>query len=541
MLDLAIHDALLIDGSGSPGIRCDVGIRGARIESVTSAGELRNADAAERVDAEGLCLTPGFIDSHTHSDVALLGAPDALPKVRQGVTTEIVGNCGWSTVPGGYPESETYRRLGQPIFGYPDVPWTWDDQAGYERALAHRGTAVNVAALVGHGALRAAVLGFEDRPATVADMQRMKALLDSSMRQGALGLSTGLAYVPGCYSPTAELSELAQVVSSHDGIYATHLRDQGDGLLDSVEEALAIGTASGASVLISHHKTVGRRNFGRVRQTLTRLDDAYASGLATYSDIYPYLAGSSTMLALLPPWVLQANDVPLVDRLRDPATRTRIRRDLREGLDGWENRARTVGWESIRVAAVASARNRGLVGQTLSDIARLRRGDPVDTMLDLLADEDGNVNSLIVNSCEEDLVTVLQHPRTMIGSDGIDVGEQPHPRLYGTFPRVLARYVRDRRDLTLEQAIHKMTGLTARVFGLARRGLVRPGYVADLVLFDAAAIQDLADYDEPRRFPSGISDVWVGGKRVVARGSPSGLRPGRFLRRARHADHLSPL
>lgn len=534
MFDLILDDATVIDGSGAPAARCDVAVRGGRIDAVAPAGALATSAAQERVAADGRCLAPGFIDSHTHSDLALLGDPDAGPKISQGVTTEIIGNCGWSTVPGGHPHAAPYARMARPIFGHPGVRWNWSDLGGYFAALSQRGTAVNVAALVGHGALRAAVMGFAERRAEAAEREAMCRLLDSAMRQGSLGLSTGLAYAPGCYAPAEEVVELARVVARYGGIYATHLRDQVNGLENSVEEALEIGKRSGSPVLISHHKTVGPRNFGLVRSTLARLDEEHAEGLATYSDVYPYLAGSSSMLPLLPPWVLSDGGEPLARRLRDPEVRRRIRRDLREGLPGWENRAATVGWERIHVAGVGSDRSQRYVGRSLAELATERGVDGVDALLDLLADEDGEVGSLIFNSCEEDLVTVLQHPRTMIGSDGLDVGDRPHPRLYGTFPRVLGRYVRERGLLTLETAIHKMTGLTAAVFGLQDRGLVRPGCWADLVLFDPATIVDRADYDQPRRYAAGICDVWVNGRRVSHDGRPTGERPGRSLR------HRSP-
>lgn len=528
--DLVLADAFVVDGSGRPGESSDVGVRDGRIEHVGRAGSLARDAADERVDATGLCLAPGFIDSHTHSDVALLGDPDATPKVSQGVTTEVIGNCGWSTFPGGHRHADTFRRQGLPIFGHANVAWTWSDMEGYAGALARRGTAVNVVALVGHGALRASVMGFDDREAGADELDAMRAALDAAMRHGAAGLSTGLAYAPGCYASTEEIAVLAAVVARHRGLYATHLRDQCDGLVESVEEALSIGEKAGVPVLISHHKAVGPRNVGLVRTTLARLDEHHAEGRSTYSDVYPYLAGSSTMLPLLPPWVLSGSSTSLSERLHDGEVRARIRRDLHDGLAGWENRAATVGWDNIRVARVGSDRNVGLVGRTLAEIAAERGVDGADALLDLLADEDGEVSSLIQNSAESDLLDVLGHARTMIGSDGLDVGERPHPRLYGTFPRILARYVRDRGALTLEQAVHKMTGLTAGVFGLAGRGLIRRGFAADMVLFDPDTVEDLADYERPRRPSTGIHDVWVAGRRVLRDGRPTGDRPGRLLR-----------
>jgi len=538
--DLVLTDAFVVDGSGKPGTASDVGVRDGRIDHVGPAGSLARDAAHERVDVAGRCLAPGFIDSHTHSDVALLGDPDAGPKVSQGVTTEVIGNCGWSTFPGGHAHADTFRRQGLPIFGHADVPWTWSDMEGYADALARRGTAVNVVALVGHGALRANVMGFDDREADPTDLEAMSATLDAAMRHGAAGLSTGLAYAPGCYASTEEIAALAAVVARHQGLYATHLRDQCDGLVASVEEALSIGEQAGLPVLISHHKAVGPRNVGLVRTTLARLDERHLEGPPTYSDVYPYLAGSSTMLPLLPPWVLSESSTPLSERLNDSEIRRRIRRDLRDGLPGWENRAATVGWEQIRVARVGSERNAGLVGRTLADIATERGVDGADALLDLLADEDGEVSSLITNSAESDLLDVLRHDRTMIGSDGLDVGERPHPRLYGTFPRILGRYVRDQGALTLEQAVHKMTGLTAGVFRLTDRGLIRRGFVADMVLFEPDTVQDLADYEHPRRPSAGIHDVWVAGRRVLREGRPTGERPGSLLRHRSHPQEAIP-
>ncbi len=531
MLDLVIRNAVILDGNGGEQFRGDVAVLGDRIQAVVPPGDLLNEPARHEIDAAGACLAPGFIDSHTHSDIALLAEPNAASKVSQGVTTEIVGNCGWSVVPAGYPYESDYRRVGQAIFGYPETPWEWRDMHGYFEALRRCGTAVNIAALAGHGALRAAVMGFDERPPNESELAQMRYLLAEALQQGAIGLSSGLAYAPGCYAATDELIALAEVVAEHRGLYATHLRDQVDGLVESVQEALQIGREANIPVLISHHKTVGRNNFGKVQITLGMLDEVYADGVPTYSDIYPYLAGSSTMLPLLPPWVLAERFPPLSERLRNPEIRARIRRDITSGLEGWENRVQAVGWENIYIARVASRHNRKHEGKSIMAFANERGADPLNAMLDLLAEEDGDVSSLISNSCEEDLSAVMRHSRTMIGSDGIDVGEKPHPRLYGTFPRIFSEYVRTYGVLTLEEAVHRMTGLPAAVFGFRDRGLIRNGYFADLTLFDANIIRDTATYDYPRRFAEGIQCVWVAGEAVFSEGRPTERRPGRVLRR----------
>lgn len=538
MHDLCIHDATVVDGTGRARYRGDVAVTGGRIDAITPPGGLRGAACRARRHASGLVLAPGFIDSHTHSDVALLAEPTAVAKVSQGVTTEVLGNCGWSIAPLSDRSRATYRHYGGPIFGHETQDWGWSDFAGYFAQLDRQGAAVNALSLVGHGALRAAVVGFEDRPLRSGEVGRMQELLDEAMRQGAAGLSTGLAYAPGCYADTEELVMLAGVAAAHGGLYATHLRDQVDGLEPSVEEALQIGRRAGLPVVISHHKTVGRRNFGKVERTLARLDEVHAEGPSTYSDMYPYLEGSSTMLALLPPWALADDGRPLPERLRDERVRARILAHLRDGLPGWENRSEAVGWHNVRILQVDSRANAGLVGLTLSEAAARRKTTPETLLLDLLAEEDGRVGSLITNSCEEDLVRVFRHPRTMIGSDGLHTGEKTHPRLYGTFPRVLGRYVRERGELELEDAVHRMTGLTARVFGLEGRGVIREGAVADLTLFDPAAVEDHATHQEPTRLSRGIVEVFVGGVPVYQDGAPTGHLPGRVLPHRRSDSQL---
>ena len=528
MYDILIRGGKVVDGSGAAAFAADIAIQGRRIAAV---GDLAGAAAHRHIDAQGRVVAPGFIDSHCHSELALIAKPATESKTRQGVTTEILGNCGWSAYPLADANRHTLTQLAKPIFGYPEVEWAWDDLDGYFAHLASRGTGVNVATLMGHGNLRSAVLGFENRAPNAQELGQMQALADAAMRQGALGLSSGLCYVPGVYADTHELLALARVVARHGGLYATHMRDQVDGLVDSVQEALEIGRQAEVPVLISHHKTCGRRNFGKVRLTLGLLEQARAEGMKTYSDMYPYIAGSTTILMLLPPWVLEGGMEAMLQRLDEPASRQRMAHDWIHGLPGWENRVSAVGWESVTVSYVVTDRNRDVEGLTVVEGAAKRGKDVVDFLCDLLIEERGEVGQILVNSCEEDMLMVLTHPYSMGGSDGIDAGDKPHPRQYATFPKVLGELVRERKAMTLEQAVHKMSGFTATAFGLPDVGFLRAGMRADITVFDPATIRANATFKDPRRYPDGIDWVLVGGRAAVAEGQSTGELNGEVLRK----------
>lgn len=530
MYDAIIEGGSVVDGSGLPAFRADIGIRNGRIAAV---GNLGGAAAGKRIDASQRVVAPGFIDAHCHSELSLVAHPNAESKTRQGVTTEILGNCGWSAYPLAPATRDTITYFSRPIFGHPEVEWEWSDLAGYFNHLTERGVGVNVATLVGHGNVRAAVLGFEDKAPSDAELDQMKTLMQQAMEQGALGISTGLCYPPGIYASTDELVELCGVVARNRGLYATHLRNQVDGLVESVQEALDIGRRAELPVLISHHKTCGKRNFGKVKETLAMLERARTQGMDTFSDIYPYIAGSSTIVVLLPPWVLAGGLEAMLTRLADRDARARIARDWETGLPGWENRVSAVGWDNVTVSHVVTDGNRDLVGLTVADGAARRGKTVLDFFCDLLLEERGEVGQVLVNSCEEDMLMVLTHPYTMVGSDGLDVGDKPHPRQYGTFPKILGEFVREKQVLSLESAIHKMTGYTAQTFGLPEIGLVKQGYWADLVVFDPAVVKDTATYTDSRQYPVGIDWVMVGGVPTVAEGRTTGDLNGRVLRKAK--------
>jgi len=526
MYDLIVTGGSLVDGTGAPALLADIAITGNKIAEI---GDLKSASAARRVDATGKIVCPGFIDTHTHSEISVLANPDAPAKIRQGVTTEVVGNCGFSAFPLSDETRKMARDFSHPVFGHPEVEWDWLDLGGYFERLERQGCAVNVATLVGQGTLRNAVLGFDKRAPDPEELARMQSLLERGMEQGAFGLSTGLSYAPGMFADTEEIIALCRVVSRKSGLYATHLRNQSDRLEEAVEEALEIGTRADVPVLISHHKAAGERNWGKVKRTLAMLDRAQAAGQRTWSDVYPYLSGMSTMLPVLPPWVLEGGVDEMLERLRDGEARKQIRLDFDTGLPGWENKATVLGWDNVVISSVVTEKNKDLAGLSVRAAAQRRGKDALELLFDLLIEEGGVVGRRSIQCCEEDVLAMLTHARTMIGSDGLDV-ENPHPRQYGCFARVLGEYVREKHALALETAIHKMTGLSADAFGLSNLGLLKPGKRADVVVFDAAAIRDEGTYADPSRHPKGIDWVFVGGKAAVAEGKSTGVRNGEILR-----------
>jgi N-acyl-D-amino-acid deacylase len=531
MWDFLIRQARIVNGSGAPSFVADVAIGG---DTITQVGTIAAPQARAVIDGTGLTLAPGFIDLHTHSDYTLLVNPLAESKVHQGVTTEVIGNCGTSPAPLG---DEAYSIIRARMQQQYQLDVGWHTLAGYLQRLATSGIAVNVIPLVGHGTIRSAVMGYAERPPTGTELSRMRELVAEAMTDGAFGLSTGLVYAPGCYADTDEIVELAKVVGEAGGMYFSHIRGESDSVLEAAQEAITVGHRAGIPVQISHLKTAGRDNWEKTPALLELLDAASARGLDVTGDMYPYTAGATSLGALLPPWVHEGGLAKLLPRLRDEQVRARIRHDIEQGLGDWWNPARAAGWSGVQISR--APQHRSYQGMRLSDIATSRRQDPLAAALDILLAEEGNVGVVLFMMGDVQVQTILQHPRVMIGSDagaaapyGVLGQSHPHPRAYGTFPRILGTYVRERGVISLEEAIFRMTGLTAWRLGLSDRGLVRPGYKADLVMFDAQQIADLATYDEPHVYPTGIRWVLVNGQVILRDGERLPVLPGRVLRRA---------
>ena len=529
MLDLKLAGGRLIDGTGAPAVRADVGVTGERIAAI---GDLSREPAGRVVDAAGLTVTPGFIDMHSHSDWRLLGHPLAESKIRQGVTTEVVGNCGFSPA----PVSDEFRSEigGFALYVPPGMDFGWRSTGDYLQRYADQGIAVNLVQLVGHGTLRLAAMGFARREPTARELLVMERLMDQSMAEGAWGLATGLIYAPGSYARTEEIVAVARRAAARGGFYASHIRGEGATLLDSVAEAIRIGREGGLPVQVSHIKAAGRPNWGRVKDALALIDRARAEGLDVMADAYPYTASSTSLRTLLPDWVLEGGIDAMLGRLRDRSVKDRIRGELTGGSPVL---SRGLGWEDIMIASSPSRPD--AQGRRLSQIAAAWSRDPLDAAFELLLAEEGRGAIILFQLDEADLRQALGHAQVMIGSDGSALAAEgelargkPHPRNFGTFPRVLGRYAREQGLLGLEDAVHKMTGLPARRLRLFDRGVVRVGAQADLVAFDAARVADLATYDDPQQYPAGIEHVLVNGRVVIARGEHTRALPGRVLKPA---------
>ena len=528
MLDLKIEGGQVIDGTGRPGARADVGIKD---DKITAIGDLHREPAASNLYAAGKVVAPGFIDMHSHSDWRLWENRRAESKVRQGVTTEVVGNCGFSPAPVSDEFLDDLRGFALHVPAGMD--FRWRSVGDYLKAFDASGTALNVIQLIGHGTLRVAAMGFARRAPTAAELGRMQKLLADGIEDGAWGLSTGLIYAPGSYATTEEVVALATVAGRHRGFYASHIRGEGATLLDAVREAIHIGREGDLPVQISHVKAAGRPNWGKVADALALVDAARQEGLDVMADVYPYTASSTSLRTLLPDWVLEGGIDAMLERLADADVRARIRQELEAPVTG-QSLLDRIGWENVMVSSCT--RRKDAEGKRISELAASRGMDALDAALELIVAEGGKGSMILFQLDERDLRRALVHDAVMIGSDGSALAPygglaagKPHPRSYGTFPRVLGEYAREQRVLTLPQAVHKMTALPARRLGLKDRGVVAVGRRADLVVFDARRVADRATYQEPHQYPSGIEHVIVNGSFVIKDGVHTGSFPGRLL------------
>jgi N-acyl-D-amino-acid deacylase len=522
--------ATIYDGTGSEPFAGDVLMDDGWI---TGVGDLEGTSAAaadEVIDLAGLALAPGFIDVHTHSDFApFLPERDSelrLATLRQGVTTEICGNCGFSPFPT-LPEWRgiVTRHLWS-LFG--ERAKSYDTLAEYEADLAERPLYTNLAVLVGHGTIRAGTMGFENRPADRDELRIMERLLADALDQGAVGLSSGLIYPPGLYAPPSELERLAGVAARYGRPYTTHMRDEADRVLDAIDEALQVARRTGVTLQISHHKVAGRRNWGRSQVTLAQIQRARAAGVDVTLDGYPYLAGSTLLRALLPPWANEGGVDALLERLGTPNARRHLARDYATGLPGWQDLATAAGWDNIAVAS--APRNRHFEGRRIADLAREHDVSSVEFVCDLLLAEDATVSIVAHMMDEQDVRQILAFPETMIGSDGLPIAGKPHPRWAGTFVRILGKYARREGIFSLTEALRKMTSAAADRFGLVDRGRIAVGLAADLVVFDASTVDDCATYDDPLEHPNGVRDVFVNGVQALRDGEPTSARSGRIIK-----------
>ncbi|MFN8199180.1 MAG: D-aminoacylase [Nakamurella multipartita] len=532
--DLVLAGGTVVDGTGEPGYRADVAISGSRITRIGDCADLITDPATARtIDAAGLVVAPGFIDMHAHSDLQILLNPDHIAKISQGVTTEVLGQDGLSYAP---VDDTVLAQVRRQIAGWngnpPDFDFSWRTVAQFLDRL-DEGIATNAAYLVPQGTLRLLVVGPDDRPATAGEITTMQEILAESLRAGAVGLSSGLTYTPGMYADTGELAALCEVVAAHGGYYCPHTRSYGAGALAAYTEMLDLARSTGCPVHLTHATMNFAENAGRAGEFLTLVDAALADGCDISLDTYPYLPGCTTLSALLPSWAAAGGPDALLARLADPDDRERIRIDVEEkGSDGCHGV--TVDWDTIQISGVGNPELAGTVGSTVAELAARQRRSGTEVFFDLLR-EDQLATTILQHVGHEDNVrAIMQHRTHMGGSDGILVGDRPHPRAWGTFPRYLARYSRELGLLGLEDCVAHLTGRPASRLRLADRGFVREGYAADLVLFDPATVADTATFTDPRQRATGIPYVLVNGVLAVDHGQPTGQRAGHALRRTHH-------
>ena len=485
----------------------------------------------EIIDANGLIVTPGFIDTHSHSSMLLFKDSLLTPKIRQGITTELVAQDGMGPAPVDDKNLSSWIKSMKGLEGEYDVEWTWRSVADYLERIEKLQLGPNIAYLAPHGNVRMISMGLDNRKPTEDEMTLMQANLAKAIDEGAFGMSTGMIYPPCCYADMDEFIELGKILHDKDAVFVTHQRSEADSILDSMEEILTIGKESGCKVHFSHFKVCGKKNWDKFPKVLDRLDRAKEEGMIVSYDQYPYVAGSTMMSVILPPWVHDGGTDKLLERLKDSDLREKMKEDIANGIPGWDNFAEFAGLEGIFVTFVGSDKNKDVVGMDLVEVGKFKGKDPLDAIFDVILEEENIVGLVDFYGTEEHVKLIMSRPEQNVCTDGI-MGGKPHPRLFGSFPRVFGKYVRDENSFTLETAIYKMTGKSAAVLGLNDRGLLKEGYKADLVLIDFDNVIDKGDYTDPNQYPVGIEYVIVNGEVVIKNGEDTGNRPGKVLRKS---------
>ena len=517
--DIVIKNGKILDGTGNPWYHADVGIVDDTIVEIK-----KHLRGRKNIDALGYIVAPGFIDIHSHSDITVLIDPMAQSKIRQGVTTEIVGQCGNSAAPM-YESYRKYRNAYNRNTVPDDFEFDWTTMKSYMERVERQGTAVNIAPVVGHGTVRANVLGYENREPTAAELKAMKGHVKDALEDGAWGMSTGLIYPPSVFGKQPEITELAKVVAKYDGVYFSHIRGESETLLEAVTEACEIGHDSGTPVQIAHFKSSGKEYWGRTKESLALVEKYRNIGVDVTFDQYPYIASSTGLTALLPHWAHEGGATKMLEALNDPVKVAKIKGDQRLNY----------GWDNI---LVTSAKNHSEYnGRNIQTIAEMMKKDPFDAFIQLLIIENTQVPCVMFGMHEDDVRRVMQSPYGMVGSDGSAIASSgiwkntvPHPRFYGTFPRVIGYYVRE-GVISLQEAVRKMTGAPAKKVGFKDRGFIREGYKADITVFNPDTVKDEATFTDPQKYPTGILYVWVNGTVVVKKGKHTGELPGRSLKK----------
>ena len=541
MTDLVIKGGLVVDGTGAPARRADVAIAGGLIQDVgRSVGER----GARVIDASGLVVAPGFFDFHSHADFTLPNNPSAINSLSQGVTTEVMGVCGFSPAPLSPDHARAAIYQDSMTALGPELEWRWSTFNEFLVELERVRPPVNSAPLVGHNAVRSAVMGYDDRKPTADELGSMAGLVADAMRDGAWGMSSGLIFSPGTYSDVDEMAALAEVVALHGGMYSSHVRNEGADLILAVEEALEVGRRTGVTVDISHLKATGTENYGLVQKAFEALDQARSEGVNAFCDVYPYTAGSCFLAVVTPGWVQEGGFDQLVERLGSREIRERLKHEMRLGMPGWNSIYKAAGgWDRFLITSVTDETLRPYEGVHIDELARRAGVDPFEFTFDLLVADRAGTAIVVFLMDETDVKDVVTYPWSVIGSDQILVTNRKrntHPRAYGSFAKVLGPFVRDKGLFPLETAVHKMTGLPASILGMGDRGRLAKGLVADVVLFDPATITDRADYETSTSLAAGIELVLMSGEPAFEAGEAAQPGLGRVLRHPTRSSTAKP-
>lgn len=527
MLDVLIKNAKVIDGSGAAAYNGCVGIRDGKI--VIAEG---TEEAKQVIDAAGRYVCPGFIDAHSHGDM-ILGSEDAhLFKTTQGVTTEIVGQCGLSMAPVAADNlADIQNMLSMGTTWFPDDMVNWNSFSRYLEYADKQPLTANVKMYIGHSSLRIAVMGMANRPATDEELDNMKQILRDAMEAGAAGFSTGLIYTPSCYAEEKEIIELAKVIAPYNGIYASHMRNESDEIVEAVKETINVGRQAGVRVDISHHKMLGKANWGKQKETLKLIHDARAEGIEVICDQYPYTCNMTTLNACMPPWYFEHGFRSMTDKLRDAEFRAKIKAEMEDPATPYDNYYLNAGgWGGVYV--YSSPKTPQAEGKFITEYAAEIGKDPWEAFFDMCVENNCETGGVFSSMCDEDVCEIIRDPYCIVGSDGLTRSwkEKGHPRASGTFPHAITYFVKEKGILTLEQAVHKMTGLTAEYLLIKNKGLVKEGYDADLLIFDFDRLQDTATYKNSNSITEGIDYVFVNGELVYHDKKFTGAAPGRMIR-----------
>ena len=535
--DLLIKNGKVVDGAGNPWYWGDVAVTGDRIAAI---GKLGEAKAERVIDAKDHVVVPGFVDAHSHSDFNTLVYREMESTVMQGISTVVAGQCGSTAAPVNPDRREAFQKdVNGSLPKGVNLKVTWSTFDEYLREEEKGGLGANVAHMVGHGTIREAGMGPDARAPTAKELRLMRELTAEAMKAGAYGISSGLIYPPGIFAKTHELIEVSKVAAEFGGIYDTHIRGEGRALIKSVREAITIGEKAGIPVQISHHKAANKAVWGKSRTTLRLIENARAKGIDVTVDQYPYCAGATSLVTLLPPWAHDGGMDKLLERLADPKQREKMRADLKNGIPGWENFAGELGWENVMVSSIKGDKNKRFEGKTMDFIAReMKEKDVFDALWKLILAEEGTPGMIIFSMDEGDIKRIMANPYQMVGTDASSVCNvgpfglgKPHPRFFGTYPRILGKYVREEGVMRFEEAIRKMTSFPAQRFGILDRGILRPGMYADVAVIDPDKVIDKATFENPHQYPEGIPYVVVNGKITVDNGKYRRVLAGKTLRK----------